>query len=129
MADDTSYKLTVLVVDDDPFILETVAKYLALRDLNVISTTDPESVLSLTIEEKPRLIISDIAMPGMDGLTLLRTLKGNPDTSDVPVILLTSSHSAADMQDGLNAGADAYLLKPIDWTLSWPKIQTILMRL
>ena len=125
---DTTYKLKVLAVDDDPFILDTVVKYLTARDLHVISTTDPETVIPLASKENPRLIISDIAMPGMDGLTLLKNLKGNPATCDIPLILLTSSRNAADIQEGLNSGAEAYLIKPIDWDISWPKIQAILLR-
>jgi two-component system, sensor histidine kinase and response regulator len=80
------------------------------------------------VERKPRLIISDIAMPGMDGLTLLKALKADAATRDIPLILLTSSHNPEDIQEGLNSGAEAYLVKPIDWDSSWPKIQAILMR-
>lgn len=122
------YEITVLAVDDDPFILDLLARSLAARNLHVLTTSDPESVAGLAVAEKPRLIISDIAMPGIDGLTLLRSLKDNPDTRDIPVILLTSSRDPKDMQEGLNAGAEAYLVKPIEWETSWPKIQAILLR-
>jgi len=71
---------TILAVDDDPFILEVVAKFLAAKGCRVIATTDPEKVLAFAIEEKPHLIISDIAMPGIDGLTLLKNLKENAAT-------------------------------------------------
>src|ERR1044071_4354990 len=114
---------TILTVDDDPFILEVVSKYLALKGFRVISTTDPEKVVAMAQEECPRLIISDIAMPGIDGLTLLKLLKENPSTRDIPLILLTSSRRMDDVQEGLNSGAEAYLVKPINWELSWPKIQ------
>jgi len=95
---DKIYKITVLAVDDDPFILDTVVKNLTARGLKVLSTTDPETVIPLAAKEKPRLIISDIAMPGMDGLKLLKALKENPDTSDIPLILLTSSNSGDDVR-------------------------------
>jgi CheY-like chemotaxis protein len=123
-----TYAHTVLAVDDDPFILDAVARYLMRMGLRVVTTTDPETVLSLAQKEKPNLIISDIAMPGMDGLTLLKTLKETPATRDIPVILLTSSRSADDVQEGLSTGAEAYLSKPIEWERSWPKIQAILLR-
>src|SRR5713101_6792672 len=93
-----AYEITVLAVDDDPFILDLVSRYLAGRGLRVMTTTDPEKVRALAVEEKPRLIISDIAMPGMNGLTLLKRLKEDPATRDVPVILLTSSLNPKDMQ-------------------------------
>lgn len=122
------YAYTVLAVDDDPFILDTVAKYLTVRELRVVTTTDPEKVMDLAQQERPRLIISDIAMPGLNGLSLLKQLKENPATRDIPLILLTSSRDMNDVQEGLNSGAEAYLVKPIDWDSSWPKIQAILLR-
>jgi CheY-like chemotaxis protein len=94
----------------------------------VITTTDPERVIDLAEQEHPRLIISDIAMPGLNGLSLLKQLKNNPATRDIPLILLTSSRDMNDVQEGLSSGAEAYLVKPIDWDLSWPKIQAILLR-
>jgi CheY-like chemotaxis protein len=124
----TSYSITVLTVDDDPSILDVLSRLLASKNLRVISTTDPEKVLSLAKEEQPRLIISDIAMPGMDGLSLLKRLKEDAATRDIPLILLTSSMDPKDMQEGLDSGAEAYIPKPIDWDISWPKIQAILMR-
>jgi two-component system phosphate regulon response regulator PhoB len=125
---ESSYVITVLAVDVDPFVLEILSKYLTVKDIRVVATTDPESVVALAAQEKPRLIISDIAMPGIDGLTLLNRLKAEAATRDTPVILLTSSRNPADMQEGLNSGAEAYLIKPIDWEMSWPKIQAILLR-
>jgi adenylate cyclase len=122
------YAHTVLAVDDDPFILDTVARYLTKMGLRVLTTTDPESAVATASKEKPGLILSDIAMPGLDGLSLLKTLKETVATRDIPVILLTSSKDPRDMQEGLNAGAEAYLSKPIEWERSWPKIQAILLR-
>ena len=115
------YAYTVLAVDDDAAILDLIGRNLTARGLRVITTTDPEKVPAL-------LILSDIAMPGLDGLTLLKTLKASPATRDIPLILLTSSRAAEDIEDGLNSGAEAYLVKPIDWESAWPKIQAILMR-
>ncbi|OGR90080.1 MAG: hypothetical protein A2992_02880 [Elusimicrobia bacterium RIFCSPLOWO2_01_FULL_59_12] len=122
------YAYTVLAVDDDAAILDLIGRNLTARGLRVITTTDPEKVPALAAQEKPRLILSDIAMPGLDGLTLLKTLKASPATRDIPLILLTSSRAAEDIEDGLNSGAEAYLVKPIDWESAWPKIQAILMR-
>jgi CheY-like chemotaxis protein len=117
----------VLAVDDDPFILDYVSRYLSAKGLKVISTTDPESVLALAEKEKPNLIISDIAMPGMDGLTLLKTLKSTPSTEHISLVLLTSSKRTDDMNDGIGSGAEAYLQKPLNWDRDWPKLQNILL--
>ena len=124
----SAYQYTVITVDDDPVMLDVVGRYLTGRGLRVLQTTDPENVIPLALKEKPRLIISDIAMPGLDGLTLLTRLKENTETANIPVILLTSSKDPADMERGLDTGAEAYLVKPIDWDQCWPKIQAIIMR-
>jgi CheY-like chemotaxis protein len=123
-----AFNYTVLVVDDDAAMLDLMTRYLSSQNLRVISTSDPETVIARATAEKPRLIVSDIAMPGMDGLTLLKALKENPDTRDIPLILLTSSRDSQDVQQGLDSGAEAYLVKPIDWKTAWPKIQAILLR-
>lgn len=117
----------VLAVDDDPFILDYVTRFLTGKGCQVVSTTDPESVLTLAEEKKPHLIISDIAMPGMDGLSLLKLLKENPHTQAIPLVLLTSSSRLDDVNEGLSNGAEAYLRKPVDWERDWPKLQTILL--
>src|SRR5689334_2695753 len=118
--------LTVMTVDDDPSMLEIVSKYLSKQGIRVVSTTDPESVVPMAERGKPRLIISDIAMPGLDGLTLLKKLKENQKTSNIPLVLLTSSRTADDINDGIASGAEACLVKPVDWNTAWPKLQKII---
>ena len=117
---------TILAVDDDPFMLEVLTKFLVTKGCRVVGTTDPENVAQMAATEKPHMIISDIAMPGIDGLTLLKQLKEDPATRNIPTILLTSSSRMGDIQDGLATGAEAYLLKPVDWERDWPKLQAIL---
>lgn len=118
----------ILAVDDDPFILDYVTRFLTAKGIQVITTTDPEGVLELAEKEKPHLIISDIAMPGMNGLSLLKLLKENAHTQNIPLVLLTSSSRLDDVNEGLSSGAEAYLRKPIDWDRDWPKLQTLLLQ-
>jgi CheY-like chemotaxis protein len=118
----------IVAVDDDPFILDMVTRFLTAKSCRVVGTTDPENVVSLAIAEKPDMIISDIAMPGIDGITLLKKLKENPSTQDIPLVLLTSSSRVDDVEAGLTTGAEAYLHKPVEWERDWPKLQAILMR-
>ena len=117
---------TILAVDDDPFILDVVAKFLVSKGCRVINTTDPENVVAMAIAEKPHLILTDIAMPGIDGLSLIKDLKENPATRNIPLVLLTSSNRMDDVKEGLASGAAAYLSKPMDWERDWPKLQAIL---
>ena len=62
-------------------------------------------------------------MPGIDGFTLLTSLKNNKNTQKIPFILLTATDRMADVEKGFNSGAQAYVLKPIDWDRAWAKIQ------
>ncbi len=114
---------TVLAIDDDPFILKVVEKFLMIKGLKVITMTDPEKAYFWAEKNKPDLIISDVAMPGVDGFTLLRNLKANKATSEIPLVMLTASDKVADVEKGYASGARAYLLKPIDWDRAWPKLQ------
>jgi len=116
----------VLLIDDDPFILDLMAKQLQAKGLTIVTTTDPEKAVSLAQTEKPHLVISDIAMPGMDGLTLLKHLRDNPITHPIPLVLLTASDKMADVEEGFASGAQAYLLKPVDWDSAWEKISSLL---
>jgi DNA-binding response OmpR family regulator len=117
---------TILVIDDDPYILDVVALFLKTKGVHVLSTTDPEKAYSMAESEKPDLIISDIAMPGLDGFTLCKGFKQNSVTHDIPVVMLTGSDKLADVETGFASGVRAYLVKPIDWASAWPKIQALL---
>lgn len=116
----------ILLIDDDPFILDLMSKQLQAKGFKVISTTDPEKALPLAQAEQPSLVISDIAMPGIDGLTLLKGLRGNAQTEKIPLVLLTGSDKMSDVEEGFASGAQAYLLKPVDWDSAWGKISSLL---
>jgi CheY-like chemotaxis protein len=117
---------TILVIDDDPFLLDVVSRFLTAKGHHVISTTDPETAYSMAEKEVPRLIISDIAMPGLDGFALCQGLKNNPVTQEIPVVLLTGSDKIDDIEKGFASGAAVYLLKPVDWMVAWPKLEPFL---
>ncbi len=117
---------TILIVDDDPYIVDLLSRQLKAKGFNVIQTTDPETAYTMAEKEKPHLIISDLAMPALDGFTLLKGLKNNKMTCEIPLVLLTGSDKMADVEEGFSAGAQAYLLKPFDWETAWPKLQPFL---
>src|SRR4051812_10917453 len=102
---------TVMVVDDDPSILLVVEKFLKTKGLRVMCMSDPEEAYHAAQKHKPDLIISDVAMPGLDGFTLLRGLKGNKATEAIPLVLLTATDKIADVERGFEVGALAYILK------------------
>lgn len=104
--------LQVLVVDDDELILEVVRTVLDLEDLDVRTARDGDQALASIAAERPDIIVTDLMMPGIDGIELCRRIKADGATAAVPVILLTARDRPEDREAGLAAGADAYLTKP-----------------
>ena len=107
-------KLTVLVIDDDPVILELLRVNFEIEGFDVICAKDGDEGLLRAQNDHPDVVISDIMMPRRDGLQLLADLKEGPDTQDLPVILLSAKAQKAEVQQGLELGADDYITKPFD---------------
>ena len=106
--------LSVLVVDDDPVILRLLQVNFELEGIEVVTAPDGEEGLKIAQSEPPDLVISDIMMPKVNGLELLAALRSSPDTAAMPVILLSAKAQVADVQRGLELGADDYVTKPFD---------------
>ena len=106
--------LSVLVVDDDPVILRLLQVNFELEGIGVVTAPDGEEGLKLAQSDPPDLVISDIMMPKVNGLELLAALRSSPDTAAMPVILLSAKAQVADVQRGLELGADDYVTKPFD---------------
>ncbi len=106
--------MTVLVIDDDPVILELLRVNFEIEGFDVICAIDGEEGLQRAHAERPDVVISDIMMPRRDGLQLLTDLKGDPQTHDLPVILLSAKAQKSEVQQGLDMGADDYITKPFD---------------
>lgn len=102
---------TVLIVDDHDQILVLLQSILADK-YKILTARNGNEALKVLEDEKVDLVISDILMPGMDGLTLCRRIKDNIQTSHVPVILLTAKAEIEDRIEGLQMGADSYIPKP-----------------
>jgi len=117
---------TVMIVDDDPSILLVVEKFLKTKGLQVMCMSDPEVAYHSAQKHKPDLIISDVAMPGLDGFTLLKGLRENKATKHIPLVLLTATDKIGDVEKGFAVGAQAYILKPIDWDRAWAKLEPFL---
>lgn len=105
--------LRVLVVDDDSEIPKYIASELGAWYKFTIASNGKEALEQL-LTGNYDLVVSDVVMPVMDGITLLKEIKGNPNISDIPVILLTSKADVAHRLEGLRRGADAYLAKPFN---------------
>jgi len=106
--------LSVLVVDDDPVILRLLQVNFELEGIEVVTAADGDDGLKIAKSDPPDLVISDIMMPKVNGLELLAALRSSPDTASLPVILLSAKAQVADVQRGLELGADDYITKPFD---------------
>lgn len=102
---------TILVVDDDVELRDYIYEYFS-KHYKVKSASDGSEALRIIADKQPDLIISDVMMPMVDGLTLLHRLKKNADTHHIPVVLLSSKQDIGDRMAGWDRGADGYLGKP-----------------
>ena len=105
---------TVLVVEDDPVILRLLEVNFELEGFTVLLAHDGAEGIAAAREHKPDMIISDIMMPHTSGLELVQTLKADPETKGIPIILLSAKAQTSDLKTGLDAGADDYVTKPFE---------------
>ena len=117
-----------MIVDDDPFMLAAIEKFLRTKGLSVLAIGKPEEAFDKAQTVMPDLIISDVAMPGIDGFTLLRAFQQNKKTQHIPLVLLTGTDKIADVEKGYASGAKAYILKPVDWERAWAKLEPLLSK-
>ncbi len=104
----------ILIVDDHPANLKLAAEVLRFDGYDVETAVDAPSALAKLTAHRPDLLLTDIAMPGMDGLSLTRLLKADPATRRLPIVALTASAMKGDDARILAAGCDGYVAKPID---------------
>jgi CheY-like chemotaxis protein len=103
----------VLVVEDNEINMLLTRDVLRLAGHDVLEATDGETAVRVAHEEKPDLILMDLALPGVDGWTAARLLKDDPETRAIPVIAVTAYAMKGDRERALAAGCDEYLSKPI----------------
>lgn len=105
---------TILVVDDERSIVRLVQINLERRGYRVLTAFDGREALEKMAVETPDMVVTDVMMPYMDGFELLKTLKKNPVTRDIPIIMLTAKAMEADIFEGWKSGVDCYLTKPFN---------------
>src|SRR4051794_25354850 len=105
---------TILLVDDDPVILKLLEVNFEMEGFTVLVARDGQEGIDTARAQRPDVIVSDIMMPNVSGLELVSALKRDPSTRGMPIVLLTAKAQTADVQSGLEAGADDYVTKPFE---------------
>lgn len=117
---------SVFLVDDDPVVRDLTAEYLQMRGFTVTTLPSARALQQRMLTERPQVLVLDIMMPEVDGISALRELRANGD--DLPVIFLTARNDVVDRVLGLEFGADDYMGKPFDPGELAARIRTILRR-
>jgi CheY-like chemotaxis protein len=104
----------ILIVDDNKTNLKLASDVLGFDDYEILNAEDAESAQEIIRNTPPDLILMDIALPGMDGLTLTRLLKADQSTQHIVVVALTAFAMKGDDARAREAGCDGYITKPID---------------
>jgi CheY-like chemotaxis protein len=124
----TKVGVAILVVENSAPIATLIQMALVKEGYNVLLAGDGLEALKIAITERPKLIITDSVMPNMDGYGLLRAIKANPMTSEIPVIMLTSKASTADEQKALEFGFSDFIAKPVQPLRVVSRVKLILDR-
>lgn len=107
----SSSKKTILIIEDDVFLGDLMAKKLEDSGFKVVKAIDGREGLEKAATIKPNLILLDLILPGMDGFEVLKKIKDNPQTSSIPVIILSNLGQREDIERGFDLGAQDYLVK------------------
>ncbi len=121
-------KLRILVIDDEVTQRMLVKEYLEEAGHSVRLSEDGKRGLKMAVATNPDIILLDLMLPSIDGYSLCKSLKGNPATAEIPVILITASREADVIEKGLAAGADDFLTKPVDWAFLSDRVLNVVAK-
>ena len=104
-------KTRILIIEDDVFIMDMYETKFKMAGFEVLRAENGDKGIKVARKEKPDLIVLDIVMPQMDGLEVLKVVKGDSELKDIPVVLLTNLGQRENIEEGLKLGADDYIIK------------------
>ncbi|HEX2960358.1 MAG: response regulator [Bacteroidota bacterium] len=107
-------KKVILIADDSPTIRKFVSFSLTMHGFEVVSACDGMEAMEKLPAHKIDLVITDLNMPNLDGFELIKTIRGNEEYKDIPIIILSSLSGSEDVEKGMSYGASSYLVKPFD---------------
>ena len=105
-------KNRILVVEDEESLLKLESILFTSKGYQVTGVRGGKDALTAIAQDAPDLVVLDLMLPDMDGFEVCRSIKENPDTSAIPVVMLTAKKSSRDLERGRQVGADAYITKP-----------------
>lgn len=103
---------TILVCDDDPLLVDLLEFRLASRGFTVLIARDGAAAVDIATKDAPDAIVLDAMMPILDGYEVLRRLRANAATANIPIVMLTARKGESDIVSGLELGANDYMVKP-----------------
>lgn len=115
----------ILIVDDNDDTREMLSRLLEMEGFHVIVAEDGREGLKLSALERPDLIMSDVSMPGLSGIDMVRLLRGKPEFMDIPIITITA-YGARVQEEARQAGSDVALPKPVDIDILIMNIRSLL---
>jgi two-component system alkaline phosphatase synthesis response regulator PhoP len=117
---------TVLIVDDNPQNLELIQAYLEDVECVTVPAYNGMEALDLVAKKKPDLILLDVMMPKMSGFEVCRRIKNNPETSTIPIIMVTALSEFGDIERGIDCGTDDFVSKPVNRLELLTRVRTML---
>ncbi|MCH8030901.1 MAG: response regulator transcription factor [Bacteroidetes bacterium] len=127
MATATPHEITILVVDDEEDVVEIISHFLKEEGYNVLTAYDGEEALA-KVTPDISCIVLDVMLPGISGIEIARRLRGRVETEKIPILFLTAKTEEMDELEGLTAGGDTYLKKPVSPQVVLANIRAVLRR-
>jgi DNA-binding response OmpR family regulator len=119
-------QIRILLVDDDPGLTTLLDLIFRRAKFEVIVANGGQEGLKKALELVPALILLDIMMPDMSGIDVCKAIRANPDTADIPILILSASSNNSDRDQALDAGANAFIQKPVSPTELVSRVNTLL---
>ena len=127
MPTSTPHEITILVVDDEEDVVEIISHFLKEEGYNVLTAYDGEEALAKATPDVSCIVL-DVMLPGMSGIEIARRLRGRVETEKIPILFLTAKTEETDELEGLTAGGDTYLKKPVSPQVVLANIRAVLRR-
>ena len=121
-------KYTIVVIEDEPDIIEVISYNLKREGFQVVKAERGDEGLNQVRKKSPALVILDLMLPGMDGLSVCQQIKSDPLTQDIPIIIVSAKGEESDVVIGLGLGADDYLAKPFSPRELLARVKAVLRR-